>query len=111
MGELLDQTKAVLARNCATLKRLDAASDVKMGKKGGVAAKTVNNLVNQNTNPTLRSIVAVADAYGIEPWKLLHPDFQDALPGAADVQQLVKALSRLSDADFAAVLRAGRLDE
>lgn len=110
MGKMLDQAKQVLATNCGLLKRLDDASDVKMAKKGGVAAKTVNNLYNMNTNPTLKSIVAVAEAYGVEPWQLLHPNFSEGLPSESDLRQLSKALAELSDADFAAVLRAREQD-
>lgn len=42
--------------------------------QAGVARKTVNNMINARTDPTVESIQSVARVFNLECWQLLMPN-------------------------------------
>jgi hypothetical protein len=68
-----------LARNLSYLAKKHDHSEIYIGKKAGIASKTVNNMKNGTHNVNLDAINAVASIYGLQGWQLLTPALPDEM--------------------------------
>ena len=85
-------TRKVLVANVRALMKLnpEKGSNAKLSAfctppTRSVAARTIGYLLNPDSvhAPQLDTLIAVAEAFGVEPWKLLHPEFNAARPKQA----------------------------
>lgn len=100
MGKL--SINAVFAANLR--RRMDAAglSQVTLGKRAGVAQRSVGNYLNpkereagangKEPSAKLTEMAMIADALGVEPWEMLIPE---AAERDASVEKFVLELSAL----------------
>jgi XRE family transcriptional regulator, regulator of sulfur utilization len=75
---------AALASNVRRLREATGISLAQLADRSGVAKATLFKVERQHTNPTLDTIVAIADALGVEPTSLLQP-------GSAEELEIVRA--------------------
>lgn len=107
MTNTLNTARATLARNFAQLLRANGfRSEDALAKKAGIAQKTANNILNIRGDPTLKTLVKVADALRVEPWELLHDGqaSQAAATSPETFARLVIALSAMEDEQLQRVL-------
>lgn len=104
MSKILAKTLGSLGKNCLALKRKHDMSEKDVERKAGCAQKTFNNIVNGTHNPTLKSIVRLAEAFKVEPWQLLRDDFDPELPDSNSWNELNKVLQKMDDAEIEAFL-------
>ena len=89
-------TKRLLARRVRALREAHGWSQRDLGKRAGVAQKTISNMENVDAirkAPKLDIVEKVARALGCDLWKLLMPD-QDE-----DEQELLSVYRRMHRSD------------
>lgn len=95
MAKVSDALSKVIARNARFLKdKLDIKED-EVARRAGFAQKTFNNILNENHKPTLLTVEKLAHGFRVEPWELLKPEFDQALPSDDELQELDSVVSRL----------------
>lgn len=104
------QYRRILARSVAALMRAtpELSSHAKLAKKCStptrtIGARTIGHLLNADDGPQpqLDTIVAVAEAFKVAPWMLLHPAFDaetKSVGGEVDagVLEIARKISALS---------------
>jgi transcriptional regulator with XRE-family HTH domain len=83
-------TRESLARNLKYLLAKNEMSyrELATRTKGAVSAKTVGNMVNEVGAPTIDSVEAIAQVFGLKGWHLIAPDLVDDLNGATSIRHL-----------------------
>lgn len=64
-----------LGRNIEGLRKLRNWSQAELGRRAGVAQKTISNIEAGATSVQVDIIEAIADAFGIEVYKLFVPNY------------------------------------
>lgn len=95
----MQQIKADLAANLAKLMRvsIDLRTQTALAKRSGVAQTTISNYLNPDSYegaPTLDKIAALAQAFGLEAWHLIHPTMGDREMSAKELD-LYRRLKRV----------------
>jgi hypothetical protein len=57
-----------------------------------VAQKTINNMMNAKSSPTVRTLDKVASGFGLRCWHLLMPNLDPAI--ANDLERLIDSFSQ-----------------
>lgn len=100
----------VLAENCQRLRAASSQADVvgRAARHGyKIDQRTVSRLENpESSNSTLKTIEAVASAFGVPPWQLLIPDNVAQISGGlpSKAQQITEICRRLNDEGLTALL-------
>lgn len=89
----------VLSRNIRFLKEQDDLTLVEIQKRSGVSKSQISYLLNyrdtQDRHPTTQTVEALAHAFGLETWQLMHPQMGR---GAAPTSDVGINLTRLTAA-------------
>jgi hypothetical protein len=97
------QYRRLLATNVAELMRLNPELDswAKLAKKCStptrkLGASTIGHLLNADDGPQpqLDTVVAVAEAFKVAPWMLLHPEFDAATKSIGELDAAVLEIAR-----------------
>lgn len=68
--------RATLARNVRRL--MDSSPDLnkqlRLAKRAGIGQATVDRILRADAGVSIDSIAAIAKAFGVSPWLLLHPN-------------------------------------
>jgi transcriptional regulator with XRE-family HTH domain len=86
--ENLRNTIAVNVRHLMELSE-DCKSQPSLAKKSGVSQRTVSNLLNPDRHemwPQLDSLQLIANCFGLETWRILHPTLGDKELSAKEIQ-------------------------
>ena len=82
-------TRDSLAANLRLLMDMAHLDQPKLAKLSGVSQKTISNMVNRRTAPTLDKVEAVANAFGLTAWHLILPDLPKELVSGGRIEQMV----------------------
>lgn len=52
----------------------DLKSELALAKRSGVAQSTINRLLKRQVGASVDTVDALADAFGVHPWLLIHPN-------------------------------------
>lgn len=99
----MDDLREILARNLQTLmsKSADMRSQTALAKRAAIAQKTVSNYLSPASYvgaPSLDKVEALARAFGIETWQLLHPTLGDKVITAAELALYEKLREQIKTA-------------
>lgn len=78
-----------LAHNVRLLMDKAGFDQADLAKRAGVSQKTISNLVNARTAPTLDNVERVARAFGLTAWHLIMPNLPDELVAGGKIEKLV----------------------
>jgi transcriptional regulator with XRE-family HTH domain len=78
----MDNIRKILAENVRQLmgKSSDCQKQKALGIKSGVSQRTISNILNPDKHdmwPQLDSVQLIAECFGVEAWRLLHPTMGD----------------------------------
>lgn len=90
MKTRLIQREAII-RNLRHLMRKEKLSEQALAKRAGVAQKTINKILNNQSAPTLDTISRLAAAFGLNNWHLIMPNLPDELISSKDLERLYKS--------------------
>lgn len=87
----MDNLRKTIAENVRKL--MDMSEDCKaqpaLAKKSGVSQRTISNLLRPDDHdmwPQLDNLQKVANCFGLETWRLLHPTLGDKELTAREIQ-------------------------
>jgi hypothetical protein len=76
----------ILVRNVQRLMRCHDLTLVQLSEKSGVSKSLLGYLVNyrgrEDRHPSTKTVGAIASAFALTPWELMHPDLH--IPGDSD---------------------------
>jgi transcriptional regulator with XRE-family HTH domain len=90
----------VVASNLRRIMDVRFLSHAQLGKKSGVSAKTIGNILRPDplvSGSTIGNIEKVARALNIEPWVLLIPGIPDELLLTDDLSRVVMCYLQTTD--------------
>ncbi len=83
-------TRVTLARNVNALMVRRKYAQMDLAKASGVSQRAVSNICNPNgPSPTLKTVDALANAFGLEGWHLIMPRLLDDLDGGTSLASLI----------------------
>jgi transcriptional regulator with XRE-family HTH domain len=87
----MDTLRQILAGNVQRLMdlSLDCKSQKALEKKSGVSQRTISNILHPERHDMwaqLDSVQQIADCFGLEAWRLLHPTLGDKELTAKEIQ-------------------------
>lgn len=85
------ETTESLARNLRHLMRQNGLSEKALEKRSGVAQKTINNILNRVSSPTLDTVEKLAQSFGLTGWHLIMPSLPDDLVSSQSIEKLYKS--------------------
>lgn len=98
----------VIAQNIKVLMAADDLSQAALGRKAGVAQTLLSGLLSREDgikNPQSSTLDKIADAFGIEPWKLLVPDADADFLKGKSIETLVENFASCGTEGRSAILR------
>lgn len=90
--------RSALAHNLSYLMRRDKMSEATLARRSGVAQKTINNIRNGISVPTLDTVESLAAAFSISSWHLILPNLPDDLIASREVEAFWNNYVRASQA-------------
>lgn len=90
-----DSIRDVLAENVQALMDARGWKQTRVAKEGGLAQRTVSNVLNKTNDPGTEIIEALGRAFGVPGWTLLIPKVP---PKILDSQELPNLVSTYLDA-------------
>ena len=82
-------TTESIARNLRVLmKNHGYASEKALEKDSGVAQKTINNILNGVSSPTIETVEKLARPFGLTGWHLIMPNLPEALIDTPSMRNL-----------------------
>lgn len=88
---------AIIAINVRALMRAAGWSERDLGKRAGLAPKSVNNIVNGKHIPGVTNLTLIARAFAVPPWVLFLEDMPTG-DSARSIERLVSLYSRIDHA-------------
>ena len=88
---------AIIAINVRALMRAAGWSERDLGKRAGLAPKSVNNIVNGKHIPGVTNLTLIARAFAVPPWVLFLEDMTTG-DSARSIERLVSLYSRIDHA-------------
>lgn len=89
--------RETLIKNLRFLMKKEKLSEEVLGKRCGVAQKTINNILNGESSPTIDTLDKIAGAFGLNSWHLILQDLPDDLIKSASIANLYKAYIAATD--------------
>lgn len=80
-------------------------SQMQIQERGQLAQKTVSNILNQATSPSLSNLIKLAAVFDLPPWALLLPYPEPSTVLDTKFRQLIEQLLSLPAEDRAALLK------
>lgn len=71
--------------------RTEKLSEAALAKRSGIAQKTINNIRNGVSAPTLDTIEALASAFNLTGWHLIMPNLPEELISGKSLERLYRA--------------------
>ncbi len=90
-----DSIRDVLSENVQALMEQRGWKQTRVAKEGGLAQRTVSNVINKTNDPGTEVIEALGRAFGVPGWTLLIPKVP---PQILDSQELPNLVSTYLDA-------------
>lgn len=93
----MDDIRKGLGKRIRTLRKLKALTQEELGEKAGISYKFVGEIERGKVNPSLDSLVRIANALGVKAGDLFPPEV-DIFPqfSSQDLQLIKKALRLLN---------------
>lgn len=88
--------KESLARNLQYLMDTDKLSEMALAKRSGVAQKTINNILNQESAPNLDTVDKLSSSFGLNLWHLVMPDLPEELIKSRGIEKLYDSYTHAS---------------
>lgn len=86
-----------LIRNIDYLMRAEKLSEAALAKRSGIAQKTINNIRNGISAPTLDTIEALAAAFNLSGWHIIMPGLPEELIAGKSIERLCRAYVAASE--------------
>lgn len=80
-----------LKNNLSILMERDSLSETGLAKRAKVAQKTVNNIMNLRSTPTLDVLTRLAQALNVTPWLLIMPDLPSDMLRSHEAERLLRS--------------------
>lgn len=80
-----------LRNNLSILMERDSLSETGLAKRAKVAQKTVNNIMNLRSAPTLDVLTRLAQALNVTPWLLVMPDLPSDMLRSHEAERLLRS--------------------
>lgn len=84
-----DSIRDVLSDNVKGLMRHRGWKQTKVAEKGGIAQRTVSNVLNKTNDPSTEVIEALGRAFGVPGWTLLIPQVPTEILDSKELSNLV----------------------
>lgn len=85
-----------LIKNLRFLMRREGLSEERLATRAGVAQKTINKILNNQSAPTLDTVDKIAEAFGINLWHLVMPALPEELISSPSIEALYNAFKSAS---------------
>lgn len=89
--------RETLAKNLRWLLDKHGWSERSLAKRSKVAQKTVNNILNEVSSPTLDKLEAIAAAFGLTSWQLIMPSLPKELLDSPCIPRILERYASLDD--------------
>lgn len=89
--------RETLIKNLRFLMKKEKLSEDMLGKRSGVAQKTINNILNGESSPTIDTLDKLAGAFGLNSWHLILQDLPENLIHSPSIAKLYKAYISASE--------------
>jgi len=103
----------VIAQNIRLLMSEHGLSQAALGRKAGVAQTLLSGLLGREEgikNPQSSTVDKIADAFGIQPWKLMLPNADIALLKDQQLEALIERFTECPTDGRQAILRTAEAE-
>ena len=87
-------TVNVVAKNLRMLRKAKKWPERRLAAKSGVSQKTINNIANQESSPTIETLDKLAAAFDLRGWQLLLPNLSTDVLENGSLENLVEHYSK-----------------